>query len=320
MSLRSNSKIRLLAGPFWSIYIKVLAKFPIAKVPGAFLSDPLPVTLVGYSAVGAPNLEKIAWQLVTSDQFKEPSYTKWLVALGQSLTFHRKQWEWIYILQVLDHFGKLSKNSKGVGFGSGKEPLPSLMASCGCEVLSTDLHAEDAAIKGWVASNQHGSQLTDFFYPNICNPEIFKQRVAFRSVDMNNIPHDISGFDFLWSSCSLEHLGSLENGINFVKKSMACLRPGGVAVHTTEFNLASDDETYESEATSIYRKQDIIALAEWAIENGYEIGLINFTPGCEPPDLHIDTPPYSPSLHLRRFLRRHLITSIGFFIRRKTID
>ena len=52
---------------------------------------------------------------------------------------------------------------------------------------------------------------------------------------MNHLPDDLRGFDFTWSSCALEHLGTLAAGADFVVAQMDCLRPGGVAVHTTEF-------------------------------------------------------------------------------------
>ena len=59
--------------------------------------------------------------------------------------------------------------------------------------------------------------------------------MRFRAVDMNDIPPDLRGFDFTWSSCALEHLGTLRAGADFVVEQMTCLRPGGVAVHTTEY-------------------------------------------------------------------------------------
>ena len=39
---------------------------------------------------------------------------------------------------------------------------------------------------------------------------------AYREVDMRAIPTDLRGFDFAWSSCALEHLGSLGAGMAFV--------------------------------------------------------------------------------------------------------
>jgi hypothetical protein len=82
--------------------------------------------------------------------------------------------------------------------------------------------------------------------------------VNFRPVDMRDLrlPWDET-FDFLWSSCSLEHLGSLEAGMDFVKQSTDLLKPGGVAVYTTEFNVSSNDETLTSGPLVVYRKRDV---------------------------------------------------------------
>ena len=43
---------------------------------------------------------------------------------------------------------------------------------------------------------------------------------------MNELPGDLAGFDFTWSSSAFEHLGSLEAGARFVERQMHCLRPG----------------------------------------------------------------------------------------------
>ena len=51
---------------------------------------------------------------------------------------------------------------------------------------------------------------------------------------MRDLPDDLGSFDFIWSSCSFEHLGSLGEGERFVLEALRFLKPGGVAVHTTE--------------------------------------------------------------------------------------
>lgn len=77
-------------------------------------------------------------------------------------------------------------------------------------------------------------------------------------MDMNDVAGQYIGeFDFAWSSCSLEHLGSLGNGVEFIKNSVRMLKPGGVAVHTTEFNLSSDDSTITKGDTVVYREKDL---------------------------------------------------------------
>jgi hypothetical protein len=94
---------------------------------------------------------------------------------------------------------------------------------------------------------------------------------------------------------------------------MDCLKPGGVAVHTTEFNLGTNDRTLETNAVVAYRKKDIEALALRLIAKGYRIPQINFSPGDRMLDRVVDRPPYGHS-HLKLLYARHLLTSIGVFV------
>ena len=89
-----------------------------------------------------------------------------------------------------------------------------------------------------------------------------RNHVKLRSVDMNSIPDDIEGYDFTWSACAFEHLGSIDKGLEFVKNSLKCLKPGGIAVHTTEFNASSDQNTLTSGPTVLFRKKDLELLGE----------------------------------------------------------
>ena len=99
-------------------------------------------------------------------------------------------------------------------------------------------------------TGQHASELAALERPGVCDHDAFAVRVQFRAVDMNEIPADLdSQFDFCWSSCALEHLGSLEHGMRFIERAMALLRPGGIAVHTTEYNMTSNAETFEAPYT-----------------------------------------------------------------------
>lgn len=152
---------------------------------------------------------------------------------------HRKQWEWLYIASALFEREKLNPGLKGLGFAVGKEPLPALFARHGCDILATDLHPSKASAQGWDSKNeQHADTLMDLNKPHICDSAIFFCNTSYAYVDMNNIPARLNNsFDFCWSSCALEHLGNIENGIKFVINSLKCLKSGGVAVHTTEYNV-----------------------------------------------------------------------------------
>ena len=80
---------------------------------------------------------------------------------------------------------------------------------------------------------------------DLCDPTQFSKLVSYRDVDMTSLPADLGEFDFSWSSSAFEHLGTLEAGMEFVCREMAFVRPGGVAVHTTEYNASSDDTTID---------------------------------------------------------------------------
>ena len=138
------------------------------------------------------------------------------------------------------------------------------------------------------------------------------RHVRYRAVDMNAIPDDLRDFDFTWSSCALEHLGSLDAGAAFVLHQMACLRPGGTAVHTTEYVVSSDTDTVEKGGTVLYRRRDIEALAEQLRAAGHEIEL-DLTEGSAPEDIHVDAPPYS-DVHLRTLLGQYVTTSLALVV------
>ncbi|HZI52320.1 MAG TPA: hypothetical protein VFD56_01350, partial [Chitinophagaceae bacterium] len=53
----------------------------------------------------------------------------------------------------------------------------------------------------------------------LCDEDLFRKSVVYRAVDMNKIPGDLVDFDFNWSSCSFEHLGSIEKGMRFRKSN-----------------------------------------------------------------------------------------------------
>ncbi len=84
--------------------------------------------------------------------------------------------------------------------------------------------------------------------------EDFNRLVAFDHADMNVIPPAWAGaFDFVWSSCTMEHAGSLAQSKAFFIKSADLLRPGGVTIHTTELLLSDLDVTLDERHTSIWR-------------------------------------------------------------------
>ena len=263
-----------------------------------------------------PTLAAPTSQLCTANQFAEATYHAWCRELREPPTLERKRWEHVWLLQCLASAGKLGPGRRGLGFGCGREPLAAIMAARGCTIVATDLDHETAAGHGWIETGQHARLLDDLNERGICASDLFRERVSFRTQDMNAIAEDLTDFDFVWSSCSFEHLGSLEHGIRFVLRAMQCLKPGGLAVHTTEFNLSSNGPTLESPDLSIYRRRDIERLVQTLEQEGHRVWPLNLQPGTGPVDHYVDVPPYRAEPHLKLRLWRFVITSVGLAIER----
>jgi hypothetical protein len=208
----------------------------------------------------------------------------------------------------------LSPGRRGLGFGVGREPLVALFAGLGCEVVATDLPTDEAAADGWTATNQHAGGLDGLNEHGLCPMDRFRERVTYRDVNMTQIPGDLHGFDFTWSSCALEHLGNLAAGATFVVEQMRCLRPGGVGVHTTELNVTSDELTVAEGGTVLFRRRDLMELTRRLRRNGYHIDL-DLTEGSTAEDRHVDVAPFS-EVHLRTTLGEFVTTSVALIIER----
>jgi 2-polyprenyl-3-methyl-5-hydroxy-6-metoxy-1,4-benzoquinol methylase len=266
-----------------------------------------------------PDLRDPVSQLCTAAQFAEPDYERWCAALREPPVEHRKQWEFVWLLAALEKAGMLRPGARGLGFGTGREKLPSLFAGRGMTVVATDAPGEAVAEAGWSETNQHAASLADLFHRDVVNEADFTRNASFRPVDMNAIPDDLRDFDFCWSSCSLEHIGSIAQGLAFVRNSLATLRPGGIALHTTEFNLSSDEATLESPGLSLFRRQDLLRLAGELVAEGHEVWPINLHPGHERLDAHIDLPPHALP-HMKLMAAEWVVTSVGIAVRRSTLS
>ena len=266
-----------------------------------------------------PQMTGLISQLPTMNQMTSETYQRWLAEMREQDRVHRKQWEYVYILQALLENNLLKSGVRGVGFGVGKEPIPAVLANRGCTILATEINIEKPNEGGWVKGKSVDQMLEDLNDRGICDSGKFAELVSFRDIDMNNIPPDISNFDFTWSCCSLEHLGSLRRGEDFIFNSLKCLKPGGLAVHTTEFTLAKK-RTVESGSTVFYRKSDIISLAQRLEAEGHEIAL-NFSNGRRFLDWYVDFSPYRNRKHLKLIVSKQwkllLATSIGLIIKKK---
>lgn len=252
----------------------------------------------------------------TQDQVESPWFAAWCEALGEPPQAHRKLWEWAYLIRVLDELDQLRPGRRGLGFGVGRESMVAFIAGRGCDVVATDLAPDAAEALLWTNADQHASGiLEDLARPELCDPDAFAERVSWRPVDMRSVPADLRGFDFCWSACAFEHLGTIDAGLRFVEDSVATLRPGGIAVHTTELNLDSDTETIESGPTVLFRRRDLQDLAARLEAAGHEVATLHLVQGSGALDTYVDVPPYVPEPHIRLLYRNVVTTSVALVIR-----
>ncbi len=254
--------------------------------------------------------------------FEDTKILNWCHQFKENPGLHRKIWEWSFISEALESRGFLKPGKKGLGFAVGREPMPSLFAKKGCQIVATDGDPKNALKQGWTKFNEYSKNASELNLREICPAEVFSERVQFQFADMKHIPSALKNFDFLWSACAVEHLGTIENGLNFITKAMDCLKPGGIAVHTLELNLSSQEETVDNnDFTILFRTKDIEKCVERLRQQGHKVATLDYTIGERELDLVVDLSPYafrkltdSNLPHLKIFMEGYISSSFGLII------
>jgi len=261
------------------------------------------------------------------DDFLTDWYTEWASRLHLSPEgknapsghiVHRKAWEWCVIAQALMERGMLEPGRTGCGFAVGTEPLASAFAARGVQVLATDQAGGENA-ENWIKSGQHAASLESLYRPDLISRSDFDSRVRFSPVDMRKLelPWE-EQFDFIWSSCSIEHLGTLEAGWRFVLDSMDLVKVGGFAIHTTEYNVTSNCATIETGDDVIYRERDVEELDRRLRSIACGLARCDFYAGDHPNDLDYDHWVFFKNRrpHVKLLIHGHVATSMVLIIQK----
>jgi hypothetical protein len=262
------------------------------------------------------NTKRIS-ELCKAKDWQTDWFKRWCHEMNDPIRFHRKQWEFVYVMQALWERGCIGKGKKGLVFAVGTEPGPSIFANYGCDILATDILPEQGKEKGWTSGDQLCFGIESLNKRGLCDDATLRKHVKYRAVDMNDIPADLKGFDFNWSSCSFEHLGSIKKGINFLLNQLKTLKPGGWAVHTTEFNISSNDKTLDNADTVIFRIRDIEKLARELRKKGHFVEELDYSLGGLPEDFEVDVFPHKEKVHLKLQMNEFVVTSIGLIIQKR---
>lgn len=262
-----------------------------------------------------PQLERPVSQLCTYEQMNSRYYSKLCAQLGLPADIHRKNWDCVFIYSAMVNYGILNQGARLLGFGVGGGPLPSAFARCGATILATGEPEEIIIGDAWRSIKPPAENPDPFYREDVMVSDLSETRVSFIPVDMRAIPRTLTGFDACWSSGALERLGGVRQGLSFIENSLDTLKPGGFAVHTTQFNLSSNDETLETRGLSLFRKRDIETIYQHLLALGHKVKPLNFYPGGTEIDAHIDAPPWSCE-HLKRYAAGYVTTSLGLIIQK----
>ena len=232
----------------------------------------------------------------------EANWTRfWSAQIRENHAIHRRAWEHAYVLQAISQAGRMRPGAKGLVLGAGDGPLVSYLASKGCDITVVDTTAPDP---------------DRIFRSNLLDRATFDRNVKLRMADLNSIPQDLRGFDFCFSVSQAHMLGSIARGMNFMESAADVLNSGGVAIHTTEFSFAIDDQTIDNWVTVLFQRRHFEEIAQRLAARGCRVMPLTFDVGSQPLDRFIDVPPFDmPGTNLKDWSRdaMHIKVNIDGF-------
>jgi hypothetical protein len=219
-----------------------------------------------------PDLEAPGCQLCTTSQFKDQAFAEIAGAMGLATGVSRFRWQQVWIVSVLATEGFIAAGKRGLGLQLDNDRISALLASRGCEVLATA-----AADPGGLGAADRRLRL---FYPEVIHIEEFDRLVRFAELEPRSVGElAAQSVDFVWSIGMPGRLGTVDAALDFFEASTRPLRPGGIALHTFDFNLTSNRSTWEQPGNVVLRLRDIEALAERLRPSGCRLLPLTTHPG-----------------------------------------
>ena len=226
----------------------------------AFGRDAVKPTISIISAARATLKDPVS-QRCTAAQVREAAFRSWSRQLGDRPEHIVDRWCSVYLLQVLERYGMLRPGAVGLGIGAGHSGVAALAAAAGATIEVVD-----------------GEEIPDLALARLRDAapgvSIGKEALRYRAVDLAALPRDLVNFDFLWSErVASRHVEAAADGVRLAARMMACLRPGGLAVHVVDFALDPFEVTPMSNA-SVWRRRELDRLGLVMVSRGHEIAEI----------------------------------------------
>ena len=166
--------------------------------------------------------------------------------------FHRKQWEFAMIFLALRQCGLVRSDKVGLSMGGGKERLLYALAQHIKQLVVTDLYA---ARTNWDCAKTDDPEKflrSDKPFP------VDDSKLKVLRMDMRDLKFPDQTFDFCYSSCAVEHIGTRSDFLEHFNEVARVLKDDGVYVMTTEVHYG--DKTIEDQNNYVFSPNYLIEL------------------------------------------------------------
>jgi hypothetical protein len=286
----------------------------VSNSPSTYAQEPISF----FTGISSKN-EQLELELpgvLKQSHFYSKTFQDFVKDIKEEPKFHGKLWQFYAINHFINanFYNSSIKNKLGIGFGVGKEPMPAFFASRGAKICATDFFENKNT--NWASTSQMSSNLQDLNDRGICDPDTFEKLVSLSSANMNYLENtDLPAADFIWSTCALGHIGGYQNGLNFIQNSLSLLKPGGIAVHTTELDIGAEKKVLESVDLNLYKQADLELTLAKIQQSGFTVPTHSFTLGIGGVEKFEDFPPYS-NWHLRLNVLGHTVLPVVLVIKK----
>jgi SAM-dependent methyltransferase len=154
--------------------------------------------------------------------------------LAEEPRLHRKQWEFAQIFRALQSVGVLNGTSRGLSMGGGMERLLYAVVRHTGHLTVTDLYEADSS---W---NEARLEDPDCAVKAAAPFPVDRDRLSARRMDMRELTFPSGSFDFCYSSCAIEHIGTYDDFVRHLEETRRVLKDDGVYVLTTEFHYGEE--------------------------------------------------------------------------------
>jgi ubiquinone/menaquinone biosynthesis C-methylase UbiE len=144
---------------------------------------------------------------------------------------YRKHWEIAMAARTLRDFGLLHGRAEILGIGAGNEPTIFWLTNHIGRVFATDLYLDSGVWKEF--ANDGMLVNPGRYWPADWNP----RRLVAQHMDARHLNYEDASFDAIFSSSSIEHLGTIDDVHRAMDEAHRVLKPGGLLSLTTEFRI-----------------------------------------------------------------------------------